>query len=117
MSASSCPHIEHVVGFDGLKEVCERGKPVVAKFFATWCGSCKQVAPKFEKYAEENAADVTFVQLDYDESENVCQTFNVDLLPSFIAFKGPKKVDFAKGSDEEGIKRVIAAAKEAGKQE
>jgi thiol-disulfide isomerase/thioredoxin len=107
--------IKHVVGSDGLKAACEEGKPIVVKFHATWCGSCKKIAPKFEELAEENKnAGIQFVDMDYDEDEPfIAGILKVDLLPTFIAFKGPKMLEKSPGSDLDGINKVIAAAKAA----
>ena len=114
-ASSASPFVKHVVGSDGLKAACEEGKPVIVKFYATWCGSCKKVAPKYGSLAEENKdAGVQFVEMDYDEDEPfIANVLKVDLLPTFIAFKGPKILEKSPGSDEAGLNKVIAAAKAA----
>lgn len=106
--------VRHVVGSEGLMDVCKEGKPVVVKVFATWCGSCTRVAPRVEELANETTDAVNFVQMDYDEDEPfIKDVLKVELLPSFIAFNGPKIVERSAGSDEEGIKKVIKAAVDA----
>lgn len=60
---------------------------VIAKFGAAWCGPCKAMAPMLDKSAQD-FTDISFVEIDVEESPNLAAQFNVRALPTLIAWKG-----------------------------
>ena len=63
-------------------------KPVVANFFATWCGPCKMFAPIFEA-TKEKCPQFEFVKLDIDVSQNeeLATQYGVTSVPTTILFQ------------------------------
>ena len=92
--------------------------PVVACFFATWCGPCKRFAPVFAAVAkklqnggeddDKLSTDVDtltnrterakqhgateFVRLDIDGCAQLCEDVNIDVVPTVMLFKSGKVV-------------------------
>ena len=47
---------------DFQNNVIKSDIPVLADFWATWCGPCKMIAPHIAKIAEENSGHCTGIQ-------------------------------------------------------
>jgi thioredoxin 1 len=63
----------------------------VVDFYATWCGPCKQIAPKLEEMAQL-FTDVIFLKVDVDENEEVASEYAISCMPTFMFFKNGGKV-------------------------
>ncbi|KAJ1453677.1 thioredoxin-like protein [Pelagophyceae sp. CCMP2097] len=83
---------------------------VVVDFTATWCGPCKQMAPKFDALATANA-DAVFAKVDVDECQSVAQACGVSCMPTFQLFKQGKMVAKLEGADEASLAQLIAQHK------
>jgi len=87
--------------FDGVVQDCP--KPVVVDFYATWCGPCKVLSPMLDKLAASFTNEIKFVKVNVDEAPNLSQRFNVQGIPTLLAFKNGKIADRVVGllsSDE-----------------
>lgn len=100
-----------------VKEISEEsfdeevGKGVVlAYFFATWCGPCKnQIGPLEEK--AENTKNISFIKLDVDKSQQVAHAHNVTAMPTLIIFKDGIEIDRHVGvADSDKIQELINKA-------
>ena len=69
-----------------LDKVLADNQLVIVDFFATWCGPCKMMEPVVSQCAQ-NHADIKFVKLNIDSSINSAMKHNVQVVPTFIAFK------------------------------
>ncbi|CEJ56859.1 hypothetical protein PMG11_05575 [Penicillium brasilianum] len=69
--------------------------PVLVDFYATYCGPCKQVAPKISALAE-NYQNVRFLQVDIEVMKTVARQYQVTAMPTFVLMQ-----------DGEEDKRVI----------
>ncbi|KAF9356628.1 Cytoplasmic thioredoxin isoenzyme 2 [Mortierella sp. AD094] len=87
-------------------ELLASGKKVIVDFHAVWCGPCKVIAPKFQKFDEE-FADVEFVKVDVDEVPEIAQKHEVTAMPTFLSFHQGKKVNKVLGANEANLKALI----------
>lgn len=94
--------------FDSLLAASSSKQLVVVDFFATWCGPCKEIAPK---YAAMAAAfpHVKFVKVDVDECKDLSQQYGVQSMPTFKLLRARKVIDEMKGADEGTLREKVAA--------
>lgn len=89
----------HVESNDQFKELVSKGL-VVAKFSATWCGPCKQIAPFYEEVASKETG-VTFLHVDVDELASLPECQQIRGVPTFKFYKeGSMVSEFAGGSKQ-----------------
>ncbi|ORZ41501.1 thioredoxine 2 [Catenaria anguillulae PL171] len=81
-------------------------KLVVVDFYATWCGPCKVIAPKFATFSDQ--FDGVFLKVDVDELGEVAQTAGISAMPTFHLYKNGNKVAELVGADAKKLEQLIA---------
>ena len=78
------------------KEVINAGVPVLADFYADWCGPCRMLRPSLDAIAEERS-DVKVVAVNIDENPDLADEFDIVSIPCVILFKGGAEADRSVG--------------------
>ena len=82
--------------------VLSNNKKVLVDFFANWCGPCKMIAPILEKIAQDHP-EVDIVKVNVDEAMRVSMAYQLEAIPTLIAFENGKiisrKLGFMSESD------------------
>lgn len=97
------------MSIEELNNVVKNSEKAVVKFGASWCGPCRAMKPVFNKL-KETYNNVSFVEVDIDDSEDVAMEFGVMSVPTLMFFKNGEFLDrmvgLAKSEDiEELIKK------------
>jgi len=68
-------------------------RPVVADFWADWCGPCKSLMPILEKLANEYAGAFLLAKVDTEEQHMIAAQFGIQSLPTVMVIKDGQPVD------------------------
>ncbi|MGN6377260.1 MAG: thioredoxin TrxC [Sphingomonas sp.] len=76
--------------FDKL--VGKGSQPVLADFWASWCGPCRMMAPAFEAAAAELAPHVRLVKVDTEQEQALSARYRIQSIPTLILFANGREV-------------------------
>lgn len=76
----------------------------LVKFYAPWCGHCKNLAPEFDKASAELEDKILLAKVDCTEEAELCGRFEVQGYPTLIIFRnGEKSADYDGPREAAGI--------------
>ena len=67
-------------------EVIKSTVPVVADFWAEWCGPCKMIAPVLKDLALAYKDKIKIAKIDVDAEGELAQQFNIVSIPTILVF-------------------------------
>ena len=76
-------------------------QPVIAQFWAPWCGPCKQLGPVLEKVVAAANGKVKMVRVNIDDNQQIAQQLRVQSVPTVYAFVDGQPVDGFTGAQPE----------------
>jgi thioredoxin len=62
-------------------------KPILADFWAQWCGPCKMMAPVLKELAKDWKDRITVIKVDTEAKPHLAQRFNITAIPTMILFQ------------------------------
>ena len=66
--------------------------PVVADFWAEWCGPCKALEPSLEEIAADHPEQLKVVKVDIESNPTETSNYRVLTIPTLIIFKNGQEV-------------------------
>ncbi|MGD0339329.1 MAG: thioredoxin [Bacteroidota bacterium] len=76
-----------------VSEVLQSSVPVIADFWAAWCGPCKMIAPIIEELAVEYEGKIKVVKVDVDNNPKIAMQFGIRSIPTLLIFKEGQVVE------------------------
>ncbi|MBP0021681.1 MAG: thioredoxin [Cyanobacteria bacterium SBLK] len=80
------------------QEVFQAETPVLAYFWATWCGPCRLVAPSVEKISEQYGDRLKVVKMEIDPNPNAVKRCQVEGVPALRLIQGDQIVKSHEGA-------------------
>lgn len=74
---------------------------IVIRFYADWCGACKQFAPVFEAVSEE-IQGAAFAAVNVDQNPLCSNTLKIKSLPTTIVIRNHQIIDTMVGGNSPG---------------
>ena len=82
--------------------------PILADFWAPWCGPCKQLTPILEQAVQEAGGAVRLAKINIDQNQELAQALRIQSVPTVFAFyKGQPVTAFAGVKAAGEIKKLI----------
>ena len=70
-----------------LKQIERNDIPVVADFWADWCGPCHAMAPAYAKVAAEMEPRMRFLKVDTEAEPSLAAKYQIRSIPTLIVFR------------------------------
>ncbi len=67
-------------------EVIKSEVPVVADFWAEWCGPCRMIAPVLKQLAQEYKDRIKIAKIDVDKEGELAEKYNIVSIPTILVF-------------------------------
>ncbi len=98
--------VKTIKGLNSAKKAVGSGSKVVIKFFAPWCGACKQVEGLYKKFSQKYP-NVKFYQVNIDDNPDLTKHYSVKFVPTFFFYKDMQLSSKVGGSDVNSITKSM----------
>jgi thioredoxin 2 len=76
--------------------------PVLADFWAPWCGPCRAMAPQFERAARALKDRARLVKVNTDQAQGLAARYGIRAIPTLMLFRNGAEVKRASGAMDAG---------------
>jgi thioredoxin len=72
--------------------IAAHDKPVLADFWAEWCGPCRMMGPVLKDLAHQWRDRLTVIKVNTEEKPHLAGRFGISGIPTMILFKSGREV-------------------------
>ncbi len=76
--------------------------PVLADFWAPWCGPCRAMAPHFERAARQLKDRVRLVKVNTEEAPGLATRYGIRAIPTLVLFRNGVEAKRTSGALDTG---------------
>jgi thioredoxin 2 len=76
--------------------------PVLADFWAPWCGPCRAMAPHFERAAQQLKDRVRLVKVNTEKAPQLAARYNIRAIPTLVLFRNGVEAKRTSGALDAG---------------
>jgi thioredoxin len=81
-----------------LDYIATQDKPVLADFWAEWCGPCRMMHPVLEGLSQDWKGKATVVKINTDEQPDLARRYGINSIPTLILFDKGQEVHRVSGA-------------------
>jgi len=85
-----------------LKQIERNDIPVVADFWADWCGPCHAMAPAYARVASDLEPQMRFLKVDTEAEPSLAAKYQIRSIPTLIVFRAGQVVAQRAGAMDAG---------------
>ena len=108
-AAESEEHAYTNVTDASFDEFLAKSDVAVLEFWATWCGPCKIMGPRFESVAGKMQQQASFAKVDVDDNPKIAFKYGIRSIPTVVIVKNDQVVETLVGvQPEDALQSAVA---------